>query len=258
MSRQPSLRVVQRNQGLLERIQALKAEHPFWGYRRIWAYLRFVDQLPVNKKRILRLMREHHLLVTSHQRLKAKRTPTRSKPKPTRPNEWWGIDMTKVLVQDVGWVYIVVVLDWYTKTIVGYHADLRSTAQHWLAALDMAVNRQFPNGVRGQELSLMSDNGCQPTSVAFMQACSTLGLHQTFPSSNHPKGNADTERMRRTLKEECLWLQEWRSPCTFISALERWIDDDNEHYLHSALGDKPPRHFEREDHLSHGTPFVAA
>ena len=63
MRRQPSLRVVQRDEGLLQRIQALKAEHPFWGYRRIWAYLRFVEQLPVNKKRILRLMREHHLLV---------------------------------------------------------------------------------------------------------------------------------------------------------------------------------------------------
>ena len=64
MSRQPSLRVMQRNEGLLERIQALKAEHPFWGYRRIWAHLRFVDQLLVNKKRSLRLMREPHLLVT--------------------------------------------------------------------------------------------------------------------------------------------------------------------------------------------------
>jgi putative transposase len=86
------------------------------------------------------------------------------------------MDMTKVLVQDVGWVDIVVVLDGYTKTIVGYHADLRSTAQHWLAALDMAVNRQFPHGVRGHRLSLMSDNGCQSTAVAFMQACSTLGM----------------------------------------------------------------------------------
>jgi putative transposase len=43
MSRQPSLRIVQCNAGLLQRIQALKAEHPFWGYRRIWAYLHFVD-----------------------------------------------------------------------------------------------------------------------------------------------------------------------------------------------------------------------
>ena len=60
MRQQQSPRVVQRDESLLPRIQALKAEHPFWGYRRIWAYLRFVEQLPVNKKRIWRLMREHH------------------------------------------------------------------------------------------------------------------------------------------------------------------------------------------------------
>ena len=112
MSRHPSLRVVQRHEGLLQRIRALKAEHPFWGDRRIWAYLCFVDQQPVNKQRMLRLRREYALLVTPKQRLKATRTPTRTKPQPTRPNEWWGIDMTKVLVQDVGWVSIVVVIDW--------------------------------------------------------------------------------------------------------------------------------------------------
>ena len=58
------------------------------GCRRIWAYLRFVEPLPVNQKRILRLMREHALLVSPNLRLKAQRTPTRSKPKPTRPHEW--------------------------------------------------------------------------------------------------------------------------------------------------------------------------
>jgi putative transposase len=56
LTRQRSLRVAERDDHLLPRIQALKAEHPFWGDRRIWAYLRFVEQLPVNKKRILRLM----------------------------------------------------------------------------------------------------------------------------------------------------------------------------------------------------------
>ena len=258
MSRQPSLRVVQRNEGLLERIQALKAEHPVWGYRRIWAYLRFVEQLAVNKKRIRRLLREHPLRVTLRQRLKAKRTPTRSNPKPTRPNEWWGIDMTKGLVQDVGWVSIVVVRDGYTKTIVGDQADLRSTAQHWLAALDMAVNRQCPAGVRGQGLRLMSDNGCQPTSVGFMPACNTLGIHQTFTSDNNPQGNADTERMMRTLKEEHLWLQEGTCPFPLVSALGTWIEHDNVHDLHAALGYKPPRPFEREYHLSHGTQLPAA
>jgi putative transposase len=112
MRRHQSRRVVQRDESLLPRIQALKAAHPFRGYRRIWAYLRFVEQRPVNKKRSWRLMREHHLLVPPHLRLKAKRTPMRSKPKPTPPNEWWGIDRTKVLVEGVGWVSLVIVLDW--------------------------------------------------------------------------------------------------------------------------------------------------
>ena len=88
MTRQRSLRVLQGDAVFLPRIQALKAAHPFWGYRRIWAYLRFVEQLSINKKRILRLMREHQLLVQPNRRLKAQRTPTRSKPKPTKPNAW--------------------------------------------------------------------------------------------------------------------------------------------------------------------------
>ena len=57
MSRRLSLKVGQRNALVLARIQALKADHPFWGYRRIWAQLRFAEGLAVNKKRILRLMR---------------------------------------------------------------------------------------------------------------------------------------------------------------------------------------------------------
>jgi putative transposase len=250
--------VTERDASLLSQIQALKAEHPFWGYRRIWAYLHFVEQLPINKKRGLRVMREHNLLVKPNRKLKATRTPSRSKPRPTKPQEWWGIDMTKVSVDGFGWVYIVLVLDWYTKKIVGYYAGMPCTARHWLAALDMAVNQQFPTGARDQGLSLMSDNGCQPTSLAFMKACSTLGIQQAFTSYHNPKGNADTERVMRTLKEECLWLQEWTSPFELIRALEVWITDYNEHYLHSALGYQSPSQFERHYYLSHGTPFVAA
>jgi putative transposase len=250
--------VTQRDEDLLPRIQGLKADHPFWGYRRIWAYLHFVERLSINKKRVFRVMQEHNLLVKPNLKLKAKRTPTRSKPQPTRPNEWWGIDMTKVLVEGFGWVYIVLVLDWYTKKIVGHYAGIPCTARQWLVALDMAVNHQFPDGVRGHDVGLMSDNGCQPTAVAFMQACQTLGIQQAFTSYNNPKGNADTERMMHTLKEECLWLQEWTRPFALIRALEVWIAEYNEHYLHSALGYQSPRQFERSYFLSHGTPFVAA
>jgi putative transposase len=62
----------------------------------------------------------------------------------------------------------------------------------------------------------------------------------------------------RTLKEECLWLKEWSCPSKLIKELEDWIASDNEHYLHSALGYKTPRQFEREYYHSHSPPFVAA
>jgi putative transposase len=88
MTRQRSLRGVQHDEELLPRIQVLKAEHPFWGSRRIWAYLRCIEHRPVNKKRIWRLMRPPHLLVPPNLRLRAKQAPQGGKPKPTTPNEW--------------------------------------------------------------------------------------------------------------------------------------------------------------------------
>lgn len=259
MRRRASFSVEQRNAGLLKQIQALKADHPFWGYRRIWAHLKFVDHLAFNKKRILRVMREHDLLVTPNTRLKAKRTSMRPKPVPTIPNQWWGIDMTKIMVESFGWVYVVIVLDWYTKKIVGHHVGLRSTSRHWLLALEMAVNRQFPEGARDQGVHLMSDNGCQPTSIAFMKTCDLLGIHQAFTSYNNPRGNADTERMMRTLKEELLWLREWTSPFELATELSAWMERYNKHYLHSSLNYKTPNQFEREHQKqSHMTQLASA
>jgi putative transposase len=258
MSRHPSPLVAQRHEGLLQRRRELTAEPPCWGDRRLWASLHVVERRPVHKQRVRRVMREHRLLGTPPLRLKATRTPGHSQPKPIKPHAGWGIEMTKGLVQGLGWVSSVVVLDWSTTTIVGHYAGRRCTAPPGLLALDMAVNRQFPEGVQGKGLSLMRDHGWQPTSTALMRACGTLGIQQALPRDNHPQGNADTERVIRTLHEEGRWRHEWTCPFPLASALETWFEDDNEPYLHSALGDKPPRPFAREDHLSHGTQFVAA
>jgi putative transposase len=105
------------------------------------------------------------------------------------------------------------------------------TAKHWLAALDMAANQQFPDGARGQELPLMSDNGSQPTSIIFMEACSTMEIHQAFTSYNNPRGNADTARFMRTFKEECLWWQEWICPLDLMSGFALGVAHYNKHYL---------------------------
>jgi putative transposase len=151
-----------------------------------------------------------------------------------------------------------VVLDGDTQKSVGYDAGGLGTATQWLAALHMAGNQQVPDGARGKGLSLMSEHGCQPTSLAFMEACSTLESPQAFTSDHNPKGNAETERVSRTRQEECRWLQAWTCPCALVSALAACRDDDHEHYLHAALGYTPPRQFEREYSASHSPPFVAA
>jgi putative transposase len=119
------------------------------------------------------------------------------------------------------------------------------------------VNLQFPHGIEGQGVHLMADNGCQPTSLAFMRACAALGIRQAFTSYNNPKGNADTERFLRTLKEELVWLREWTSPAAFFGALDRWLANYNASYLHSALGYRAQNVIEAE-HLGHATPLAKA
>jgi transposase InsO family protein len=243
--RNPSLSVIERNGSILARIRRIKEEHPFWGYRRVWAWLRYKEHVLVNKKRVFRLMQENGLTIKPNERLKAKRLPEKPKPRPLKPRQWWGIDMTKVLTP-YGWVYIVLVLDWYTKRNVGYHAGSRALSKDWLEALDRAIKVQFPKGSRGMGLNLMSDNGSQPTSEAFVKACGLLGLNQAFTSYSNPKGNADTERVMRTLKEELVHIREWKSQGELTCALECWIRFYNEEYLHSSLGYKSRTAFEKE------------
>ena len=257
MRRGPYAKVGERNQGLLAQIRCVKADHPFWGYRRVWAYVRYVQQQVVTQKRVYRLMKLHGLLVPPNLRLKASRVAHRPKPKPTVPNRWWGIDMTKVLIDGFGWVYVVLVLDWYTKKIVGHYAGLQAKTWHWLVALNAAVQQQFPEGAKDQGLSLMADDGCQPTAVAFMQACRAMGITQAFTSYNNPKGNADTERLMRTVKEELVWIHEWKSPLAFMEALEEWGKKYNNEYLHSVLQYQTPMTFEQQ-HSAHRTQLQPA
>jgi len=231
------------DEALLKRIRVICGDHPFWGYRRVWAWLRFREHYQVNKKRIYRLMRQADLLVKKRPK-PAKRTP-RSKPKATRPKQYWGIDMTKFLVESVGWVYLVIVLDWYTKKIVGYDISLRSRRQEWEAALDRALQAEFPDGVRGQGLRLVSDNGSQVTSTGFIKSMALLDIDQIFTSYNNPKGNAETERMIRTIKEEVIWLEEFASFSEAKEKIGPWIEQDyNQLYPHSALGYRSPVEFE--------------
>ena len=106
-----------RNAWLLTKVRLIKKKHPFWGYRRTWALLKEQGTI-VSIKKIRGIMEQHRLTVPKNLKLKAKRAISTHKPKPTKPNQWWGIDMTKVYVNKHGWQYLVIVIDWYTKKIV--------------------------------------------------------------------------------------------------------------------------------------------
>lgn len=254
--RQPSESVAIRNQSVLESLRELKADHPFWGYRHCWAHLRYVNRLDVNKKRVYRLMKQHRLLATQTT-YEVPRLSLRPKPRADRPNQWWGIDMTKAMT-DSGWAYIVLVKDWFTKQIVGHHCGTTATSREWLLALERGLQRQCPDGSRTEQIHLMSDNGSQPTSLTFMRLCGTLGVKQAFTSYNNPKGNADTERIMRTLKEELVWLREWRDPHQLSDELSKWIENYNQTWLHQALNYRTPNQVADTYNQSHQTLLAKA
>ncbi len=229
---------------VLEFIKTLKLRKPAWGYRRVKAFIVKKLQRPVNRKRVYRLMRQHDLLVkVQHHR--ARRTPQREKPHATQQNEWWGTDMTKFYVNTVGWVYLVVVLDWYTRKIVGHALGLRPTTQLWLQAMEQAVQSACPRGSRAYDLHLMTDNGSQPTSRRFENYLATLGIIHVTTSYSNPKGNADTERVIRTIKEDAIWPNDFDSYMEAEWTLEQGILEYNTENPHSALGYLTPAEFEQ-------------
>jgi len=91
--------------------------------------------------------------------------------------------------------------------------------------LNQAVDHYFPKGIKKSvktPLYLGSDNGCQlTTSLSCMHACTDLEIKQTFISWSNPKGNADTERVIRTLKENLVWPYDQDHPFHFQRALTK-------------------------------------
>ena len=123
---------------------------------------------------------------------------------------------------------------------------MRSRACEWEKALNTVLNNQFPDGVRGNGLKLVRNNGSQPTSSSFTHDMVTLEIEQTFTSYNNPRENADTERVMRTIEEQVAWIVEFSSfqeACEFVGNCIEF--DHNKLYAHSALGYLGPEGFER-------------
>lgn len=230
---------------LMEKIKDICVAYPFWGSRRVTNWLRKREQIMINRKKTQRLMRMHNLTVAPHKK-PASRESNRSKPQATRPLQWWGIDMTKFMVDQLGWIYHVSVVDWYSRKVVGYALGRDCQSDLWIKALEQAVLSEFPEGSRGKSLFLMSDNGSQPTSKKFRNVTGLLGIQQVFTSYNNPKGNADTERWFRTFKEDCICLHEWEIFDQLERDIRSYIEFYNNDYVHSSLNGMSPNEFLRD------------
>jgi len=230
-------------------IKQIKSDHPFWGYRRVRAYLRYKMNIRVSYKLTYRLMKENGLLVDI-KRYKATRVAQREKIRAEKVNQVWGTDMTKFYVDTVGWLYLVVVLDWFTKKIVGWDLSLRSKSEQWMDALNQAIEKELTLGSREYNLMLISDNGSQPTSIKYENLCNTLGVNHITTSYSNPKGNADTERVFRTFKEEIIWTRDYDKYDETKNSVEDFIEFYNNDYPHSTLGYISPVDFEKQNIFS--------
>ena len=105
----------------------------------------------------------------------------------------------------------MIVLDWYTKKVVGYKLKLRFKSEDCIDGLDMVLELNCPLGARKHNLNLMSDNDLQLTSCKYETNITLLGINHVTTSYSNPKGNSDTERFMRPFKEGIICPYEYDS-----------------------------------------------
>jgi putative transposase len=241
----PRRRPVTDDSTLRARIEELCAEEhqQHYGHRRIRALLRRRFGLRVNRKTVARIMGELGL-AQPQLRFKPCRPPHVEKMRPTAPNEGWQIDMTSFVLTDLTPLFLMVVIDAFTRKIVGWALDRRCRASEWIAALRSGLEAQ---GIaRNAPLTVRSDNGAQPCSKRFVEFLGAHGLRGQYTGYNAPDDNAFVERVIRTIKEEEIWSNSYDTWSEAHEAIDRYVRWYNEQRIHSALDYRTPSEVEAE------------
>jgi transposase InsO family protein len=208
------------------------------------------DGVKVGKRRVERAMRSMGLCARQRRRF---RVTTAADPKhsvepnvlardftATRPDERWVTDISYVWT-DEGWCYLAVILDLFSRAVVGWALDTTLSTTLPLRALDAAVrSRRPPSGLLHH-----SDRGCQYTSADYRQALAALGVTVSMSRKGNCWDNAVAESFFATLKTELVYRQRWTSRLELRSAVFEYIEVFyNRRRLHSSLGYKTPAEVE--------------
>ena len=207
----------------------------------------------VGKKRVARLMRQHGIVGVSRRR--GPRTTTRKPGDPKgpdlvqrefaadRPNALWVADITYVPTGS-GFLYLAVVLDVFSRRIVGWAMAGHLRTDLVLAALDMAVAQRKPECVVHH-----SDHGCQYTSLAFGARCREAGVRPSLGSVGDCYDNAMCESFFATLECELIDRYRWATKAEARMAVFRFIESwYNARRRHSSLGYRSPVMYEQNHH----------
>ena len=209
-------------------------QNPTDGYRIVTAWVQRKLGRAVNRKRVLRVMRERKLIQRrTHE-------PRRRRPgffKVERPGQLWHLDMTSIWVAEHGLVYLNAILDCCTREIVGWDLSLRCRAKEAIAVIERAVTEQ---GIRPGTLTLGTDNGSAFTARATRLVLSGLGVSHRRGGYRDPESQAFIESWFRYLKERCVWRHEFETLDQAREVIAACIDHYH-HRPHSRLNYQTPR-----------------
>lgn len=224
---------------LKHRIDEVFTAHPFYGYRRITAQLQR-ENLEVNRKAVARHMREMGLVAVYPGPNLSKRAHQATlypyllrNVTANKPNHVWGIDITYIRLKS-SWMYLVAVLDWYSRYVVSWELDQTLQLPFVLEAATQALQVAHPT-------IWNSDQGSHFTSTAYVDLLKAHGVQISMDGRGRALDNIFTERLWRTIKYEEVYLKEYESPRQARQELTAYLQFYNERRLHQSLDYQTPR-----------------
>lgn len=237
---------------LRDAIQRIALEWPSYGRPRITAELRRQDWI-VNPKLVHRLMREDNLLCVRKRKFVVTTDSNHThKVYPnlapslilTAPDQLWRADITYIRLRDE-FVFLAVILDAYSRRVIGWALDRTMEDELTLTALRMALSRR---AVRAG-LVHHSDRGSQYASNDYTDLLKANGIAISMSRKGNPWDNAACESFMKTLKYEEVLRSDYRDLAEARASIARFLEKVyNRKRLHSALGYLPPAEFEAQHH----------